>query len=83
MKALLIANTIGLAMAAIALTFFFIKALKANKWGRKMTTKEIITQLEKLKYEIASLTSVPDYAREHAYFDIDDAIKQLEDNYES
>ena len=48
-----------------------------------MTTKEIITQLEKLKYEIASLTSVPDYAREHAYFDIDDAIKQLEDNYES
>ncbi len=48
-----------------------------------MTTKEIITQLEKLKYEIASLTSVSDYAREHAYFDIDDAIKQLEDNYES
>ena len=48
-----------------------------------MTIKEIIIQLERLKYEIVDLNSVSDYAREHAYLDIEDAIEQLEDNYES
>ena len=44
--------------------------------GKKVTP-------EQLKKEFKEIPWSYDYAREHAYLDIEDAIEQLEDNYES
>lgn len=48
-----------------------------------MNRKEIIKELEKIKTAIAEdADDVTDYAREHAYFDIVDAIEKLQENEE-
>lgn len=45
-----------------------------------MTRKEIIKKLTALREEIINSVELNDYSREHALYDIDDAISHLQEN---
>ena len=47
-----------------------------------MTKTELIAELEKIKDALADSNEFNKHARVRAYFDISDAIEQLQENYQ-